>query len=67
MQADILFDNLLIVDDIYLADQWTSQTYDIIYRIYLFMEIFPIFFINYSKYKTFCNADGFLKPCVGNK
>ena len=48
MQADILFDNLLIVDDIYLADQWTSQTYDIIYRIYLFMEIFPIFFINYS-------------------
>ena len=40
MQADILFDNLLVVDDISLADQWTSQTYDIIYRITFLRKFF---------------------------
>jgi len=29
MQADILFDNLLVADDLSLADQWTLQTWDL--------------------------------------
>ena len=57
MQADILFDNLLVVDDISLADQWTSQTYDIIYRIYLFTEIF-FFHKLFVSIETFSNNDG---------